>query len=194
MFYPDRYDENKDQIEIDSIPAPNWGRVEHFIKEEGIYFFGGRNRNSEINNTVHILKLGRKDNYWLEAKTTGKAPCHRYQHCMMYLSSKNLLIVHGGRTSQNIKNYTEKRFQSFSIPQDSKKLLSKSPTPSSINKLSNKSSFTLGDMFALKLDTFEWIKIITDDEEDLARTNHCFAKVSEDTVLIFGGNGYSSMY
>ena len=103
----------------------------------------------------------------------------------------NLLIIHGGRTSQNITNYTEKRFQSFTIPQDSKKILAQSPT-SARNSLN--SSFTLGDMFALQLDTLEWIKIITKDEEDLARTNHCLAKVSEDTLLIFGGNGYSSMY
>jgi len=30
------------------MPSPNWGKVENFIKEEGIYLFGGRNRNSEV--------------------------------------------------------------------------------------------------------------------------------------------------
>lgn len=48
VFYPDRYDENLDTLEVDFMPQPNWGRVEHFIKEEGIYLFGGRNKNSEV--------------------------------------------------------------------------------------------------------------------------------------------------
>ena len=43
-FYPDRFLENKSKVEIDSIPSPNWGKVEHLIKEEGIYLFGGRNK------------------------------------------------------------------------------------------------------------------------------------------------------
>lgn len=50
IYYPDRYAENRKALEIDSIPAPNWGKVEHLIKEEGIYLFGGRNKNSEVSN------------------------------------------------------------------------------------------------------------------------------------------------
>lgn len=76
IFYPDRFNENKDNIEIDYIPPPKWGKVEHLIKEEGIYLFGGRNKNSEVSGTLYILKLGikMKKNYWMEAQTTGKGP------------------------------------------------------------------------------------------------------------------------
>lgn len=56
VFYPDRFDENKDAIEIDSMPSPNWGKVEHFIKEEGIYFFGGRNKESEVS-TYNLINI-----------------------------------------------------------------------------------------------------------------------------------------
>ena len=48
IFYPDRFNENKDKLEIDYIPPPKWGKVEYFIKEEGIYLFGGRNKNSQV--------------------------------------------------------------------------------------------------------------------------------------------------
>ena len=48
IFYPDRFHENKDKLEIDNLPPPNWGKVEHLIKEEGIYLFGGRNKHSEV--------------------------------------------------------------------------------------------------------------------------------------------------
>lgn len=183
IFYPDRFDENKDKLEIDNIPSPNWGRVEHFIKEEGIYVFGGRNRNSEINNSLYILKLGNKTNYWQEAKTLGKGPCHRYQHAMVHLSSKNLLIIHGGRTSQNIKNYSEKRFQSFLVNNDKEELETQTPI---VERTSVKGSFTLGDMFALKLDNLEWIKVLLPVNTELARTNHWLSKINDDTLLIFG--------
>jgi len=69
-------------MEVDNLPPPKWGKVEHMIKEEGIYLFGGRNKNSEVNGTLYILKLGNKNrkNYWTEPLTSGKGPCHRYQH------------------------------------------------------------------------------------------------------------------
>lgn len=75
-FYPDRFEDNKSKLEVDSIPSPNWGKVEHLIKEEGIYLFGGRNKKSEVNGTLYVLKLGNKfgKNYWTEPKTTGKGP------------------------------------------------------------------------------------------------------------------------
>lgn len=82
MFYPDRFAANKKSLEIDYLPPTNWGVVEHFIKEEGIYIFGGRNKNSEVNGDLYILKLGYKKNKnrWIEPKTSGQAPCQRYQH------------------------------------------------------------------------------------------------------------------
>ena len=65
-------------------------RVEHLIREEGIYLFGGRNRRSEVLGTLYILKLGNKKNknYWMEPKTLGKGPWHRYQHSMVNLANK----------------------------------------------------------------------------------------------------------
>lgn len=62
-------------------------------------------------------------------------------------------------------------------------------------RTSVKGSFTLGDMHALKLDTLEWVNIVINDKgADLARTNHWLSRVAEDTLLVFGGNGHSSMY
>ena len=151
--------------------------------EEGI-------NKSEVNGTLYVLKLGNKlcKNYWTEPKTIGKAPCHRYQHWMVNLSNKNLLIIHGGRTSQNVKDYGDKICDYFLKHEPVQR--AESPTQKSLIH----DSFTLSDMWALKLDTLEWIRITLNDEEKLQRTNHWMAKINEDSLIIFGGNGGNSMY
>lgn len=85
---------------------------------------------------------------------------------MVKLSSKNLLIIHGGRTSQNVKDYSDKLFD-YIIKNDYNQRI-ESPVQKSLCQ----DSFTLSDMWALKLDTLEWIRIILNDEEKLQRTNH----------------------
>lgn len=143
-----------------------------------------------MDGTLHVLKLGQRGNknHWIEPQTNGKGPCHRYQHCMVTLKDKNLLIIQGGRTSQNIKDYSEKKLDSFMKPITSiKKQVDN-------NKRISQSSFTLSDMWALKLDSLEWIKILIQDEAKIARTNHCLAKIGEDSLIMFGGNGNNSLY
>mmetsp|Transcript_22142 Transcript_22142/g.19686 ORF Transcript_22142/g.19686 Transcript_22142/m.19686 type:complete len:137 (-) Transcript_22142:4-414(-) len=108
-------------------------------------------------------------------------PCPRYQHSMVHMPKLNLLVVHGGRTSQNVK--TKKFFNPSTKSIKSPSALS---TP--------KKGFTLGDIYALKLDSLEWIKIIYPYEENLARSNHCMARISNDSLIIFGGNAINSTY
>ena len=189
VYYPDRYDENLSKIEIDYLPTPNWGRVEHLIKEEGIYLFGGRNRKSEVLGTLYILKLGNKKNknYWIEPQTTGQGPCHRYQHTMVNLVKKNMLIIHGGRTSTWVKRIQEGKIGSF-IKVDN------SPDSDKNIKLKIKNSFTLSDLWALKLDQLEWIRITVNEESKIIRTNHWLGAINDSTLFIFGGNGANSMY
>jgi hypothetical protein len=92
---------------------------------------------------------------------------------MLHLSSRNLLIIHGGRTSQNIKSYSEQKMASFikqtSIKQELK-VLEESQTKDPSEE--HAKNFTLSDMYALKLDSLEWIRIQIPGESKLARTNH----------------------
>lgn len=106
---------------------------------------------------------------------------------MVNLASKNLLIIHGGRTSQNVKSQEKSDLIEFLKGDHFERKDSNSPSP-------HLESFTLSDMWALRLDTLEWIRVVINDEAKLIRTNHCLAKVSEDSLLMFGGNGSSSMY
>ena len=122
---------------------------------------------------------------WIIPNTKGAGPCPRYQHCMKHLPRQNLIIIHGGRTSQNVK-VKENKFQSFMTKPNS-----------DISKTDSKDapkSFTLGDLWALKLDSLEWIKIQLPNEEKLARANHCMSNFGDESLLIFGGNGSNSMY
>ena len=82
----------------------------------------------------------------------------------------------------------EKRLQSFIYSPSSLKQEMESRLPK------EQKNFTLGDMYALKLDNLEWIKVIIPDESKIVRTNHCLVKMGDDSLLIFGGNGNNSMY
>ena len=118
-----------------------------------------------MNNTLSILKLGNHatKNYWMEPQTSGAPPSPRYQHCMVHMPHLNLLVVHGGRTSKNVRVSPENKLQNFLNPNSNyKSEISEAP----------KMNFTLGDLYALKLDNLEWIKVISPNEDKLARSNH----------------------
>ncbi|CAI2385213.1 unnamed protein product [Moneuplotes crassus] len=190
IFYPDRSNENKDKLEISEIPPPNWGEVEHLIKEEGIYLFGGRNKNSEVDGSLRILKLGNPypKNYWKYPDTLGRPPCPRYQHCMVHLPKLNLLVIHGGRTSLNTTVTPDSQFQNFFKRNSINGLqLPKRSSPKC-------ESFVLGDIFALRLDNFEWIRVAFPNENQLARANHSMAKLGDDSLIILGGTAANSTY
>lgn len=67
------------------------------IMEEGIYVFGGKNKNNEATNRLKILKIGKKPLIWIQPLTSGQPPTARYQHSMTYQEDFNFLIIYGGR-------------------------------------------------------------------------------------------------
>jgi len=67
------------------------------IQEEGIYLFGGKNKNNEPKNQLKILKIGKKPLIWIQPITSGIPPCARYQHTMNFQEEFNFLIIYGGR-------------------------------------------------------------------------------------------------
>lgn len=67
------------------------------VIEEGIYCFGGKDRNNQCNNTLKILKIGKKPLFWLYPETYGSPPSPRYHHSMSYQENLNLMVIYGGR-------------------------------------------------------------------------------------------------
>lgn len=67
------------------------------ITEEGIYCFGGKDKNNQSNNILKILKLGAKPLSWIYPTLEGIGPSRRFQHTMTYQETLNLLVVYGGR-------------------------------------------------------------------------------------------------
>jgi len=76
------------------------------IKEEGVYFFGGRYHDGTITNNLKILKIGRSSLRWIRPQTIGQPPEARYLHTMVFCRSLNMLIIYGGR---NDNLYGEKK-------------------------------------------------------------------------------------
>lgn len=67
------------------------------VLEEGIYCFGGKEKNNLCNNTLKILKIGKKPLFWLYPETYGSPPSPRYHHSMSYQENLNLIVIYGGR-------------------------------------------------------------------------------------------------
>ncbi len=57
---------------------------------EGIYYFGGKNAQGELNNQMKYMATKTFNNKlvsveWQKLKFTGLPPCARFGHCMTYL-------------------------------------------------------------------------------------------------------------
>jgi len=76
-----------------------------YIKEEGVYFFGGRNHVEEPLNTLRILKLGTLIFKWITPVTQGITPDPRFMHSMVHCKKLNMLIVSGGRSDGYTADY-----------------------------------------------------------------------------------------
>ncbi len=78
----------------DTLPDINWSLHGQYIKEEGIYLFGGLDLHKQINGKLYcfsIFKLA-----WKEISTDGVSPCARYGHISVYLEGANALVIGGG--------------------------------------------------------------------------------------------------
>ena len=77
-----------------------------YIKEKGLYIFGGQiSKYGILNKNLYVLKLGKKPLDWILLKTKGMTPSKRYGASMSYYESGNLVIIHGGRNNSGTYNY-----------------------------------------------------------------------------------------
>ena len=66
------------------------------VKNEGVYVFGGMNRERKLCNDVYIIKICRKPCKIVKARIKGKAPAPRINAKMIYMHEYNMVVIHGG--------------------------------------------------------------------------------------------------
>jgi hypothetical protein len=71
------------------------------IKYEGVYVFGGIDKEGICNNQLRLLKCGKKPLEWLKINAEGTPPCPRYSASMSFHEDLEVLIVHGGRDDKS---------------------------------------------------------------------------------------------
>lgn len=75
-----------------------------FIKEEGIYLFGGQVSETEYLKGIYILKSTYPVSQWRLMQTQGKLPKRRAHHQMLLMPNIGSIVISGGRN--DLKNKT----------------------------------------------------------------------------------------
>lgn len=102
----------------------DYGKAVYYIKQEGVYMFGGKNDLDEALNKLWVFKvkinhkstrddpqglnsLGEPEFTVIHPATQGKLPPPRYNHTMDFSRTSNSLIVAGGRDDKIRKIYND---------------------------------------------------------------------------------------
>jgi hypothetical protein len=73
--------------------------------KEGIYVFGGKNKQGEATNSFINIQLGHSYAKLEAFSTIGIPPKARYGHCAHFLRDHDYYVIYGGRNDK-IFNYT----------------------------------------------------------------------------------------
>jgi len=79
--------------------------LDHIIKIQGIYVFGGKKENGSASNTLKVLKIDTKKYMWVQPTTKGIPPLARYKHTMNFFAPSRILIIYGGTDAKRNVNY-----------------------------------------------------------------------------------------
>lgn len=97
------------------LPKVDWSDVEHLIKHEGLYFFGGKGIEGFLNDQLYCLKsfdpaslnlppLAERPRpfpnnvlKWKKIKTEGESPGPLYSHSMHFYAPLNSILIYGGK-------------------------------------------------------------------------------------------------
>lgn len=71
---------------------------------EGVYFFGGRQKDGTVFNKLCVLKTLQKPMQFVALQTQGDPPMGRYAHTFTALNSLGIVVVCGGRTHTHFLN------------------------------------------------------------------------------------------
>ena len=132
--------------------------------QPGLYIFGGKITDELISNDLFLLSLGRKPCEWqIITSNGGKTPCPRYMCTMNFYEDANILIVHGGRTSNKFYyNYNS----------------------------NNTKEYCLNDTYIFNLYKNEWSLVYINFFYDKLKVFNRFghnSMVYKDRLIIFGG-------
>lgn len=86
-----------ENLNIYKLPDITTTKVYKKLKVEGIYIFGGINKDKLVNNDLRVLKIGNKPLEWIKLGTSGKKPAPRYSSSLNYITEFSLLVLHGGK-------------------------------------------------------------------------------------------------
>ena len=84
------------------------------VKIEGIYIFGGINKETEINNKLWLIRIGVKPVDIVEIPTFGIEPPPRINCSMCFFNKMNLLCVYGGKNQSLLNDFWFLDLESFS--------------------------------------------------------------------------------
>lgn len=77
------------------IPPPS------VIQYEGMYVFGGKNKEGDVMGNLYVLVMGKKPCQWINLQKyidgESSSPSARYGHSMKYCSDLNIVVLFGGR-------------------------------------------------------------------------------------------------
>ncbi len=76
------------------------------IREQGLYIFGGKNKENYLSNKLIIIKLGKIPLEYKTIEPLGKGPSPRFMSSMNFFEPGNFLIIHGGKNEFNSLNDT----------------------------------------------------------------------------------------
>ncbi|CAD8123344.1 unnamed protein product [Paramecium sonneborni] len=65
-------------------------------KVEGVYLFGGENKQGQLYSGFYLLNTYQRPMYWSEIKAKGIQPCARYKHSCNYFDKQQLIVIFGG--------------------------------------------------------------------------------------------------
>ena len=95
VFYKSRFGQTPHEDDPSSVQykrlqvAANYSEVEYQIKEEGVYYFGGKDSQGLSNNTLVVMKISVNPNgvvsrEYKKPETKGQTPVERYMHSFDY--------------------------------------------------------------------------------------------------------------
>jgi hypothetical protein len=73
------------------------------IKHEGIYIFGGIDKDGNCNNEIRIIKVGKRPLEWIKPDISGMPPVPRCSASISFYEEMEVLILHGGKNNKDSK-------------------------------------------------------------------------------------------
>lgn len=99
VIQPERKRINDENFDIYKLPDVSTKSSFKKLKLEGLYIFGGLNKDYKPLDELRVLRLGKKPLDWIKPACQGKRPSARYSCTINFYEDLSILILHGGQNS-----------------------------------------------------------------------------------------------